>query len=514
MGNIIQTGPGIDQVATTAFRCTVEIDQIGQRLKDALGAGANYVPARLAIARSLAIPEPPALPSGEAGRTIRGENLFGTGEDLSTWLSLLVEHAGRPVADLSDLQALVRAHWARGMRLLADVLEEASGDAFEFKRRLAEAALPLGPARSGNTSLAEGDAAAGVLEPVPLVISIGEVGQDTATGEPFAWPLNGPGGSPHAAFIGGVGSGKTRTASFMLRAIRERTPVPLIAFDFKGDLTDANNRLDEAFRATVIDPPHRAVPIDVLALADRSRTGTTLAAQRLRDSLGTLKGAGFGPVQKGLLGDAAERALASHAPCRLPDVLAALRHVYADKDRKEDGAIASLADLCRFSLFDPQLSPSEFFSRSWIIRLTSDLPDLVKISIVTLITDALDRHLNTLADAPVDDRGNRALRIVCVIDEAHRILGVKLPGLSGLIRLSRSKGGVVMLISQSPDDFEGVEDDFLNEMGLIVAFRTNADARQVRRILGPSANLATLERGHAWAKTSGETGARRVLAWR
>lgn len=171
-------------------------------------------------------------------------------------------------------------------------------------------------------------------------------------------------------------------------------------------------------------------------------------------------------------------------------------------------------DLTRFPLFSPQLAPKNFFERSWIIRLTSDLPDLVKVSIVTLMTDALDRYLNSLPDAPVDAEGNRGLRITAMIDEAHRILGSKLPGLSGLIRLSRSKGGSVILISQGPDDFSGVDDEFLDQMGLVGAFRSNADAGAVRRIFGSGANLSKLEKGQAWIKKGGEVSARRVLAWK
>ncbi|WP_337876633.1 hypothetical protein [Elioraea sp.] len=71
-----------------------------------------------------------------------------------------------------------------------------------------------------------------------------------------------------------------------------------------------------------------------------------------------------------------------------------------------------------------------------------------------------------------------------------------------------------MLISQGPDDFSGEDDEFLNEMGLVVAFRTNADARAVRRIFGPGANLAMLEKGQAWVKVGAEPAPRRVIAWR
>lgn len=71
-----------------------------------------------------------------------------------------------------------------------------------------------------------------------------------------------------------------------------------------------------------------------------------------------------------------------------------------------------------------------------------------------------------------------------------------------------------MLISQSPEDFSGEDDDFLSEMGLVASFATNASPQAVRRILGPGANLATLQKGQAWVKLRGETGARRITAWR
>ncbi len=482
---------------------------VAQRLKDALGFGAFNIPARLAIARSLAISDAPVSPTAEAGRVIKGDTLFGTGSDLLSWISLLVEHQGRPPKDIGELQTWVRAHWSRGMLQLGALLDESGNDAGEFWRLIADAALPQGPAGKTDVYSPTDSTTARAL-----ILTVGEIGEDVADGATVLWALNAPGGSPHAAFMGGVGSGKTRTAAAMLRRIRETVPVPIIAFDFKGDLSDDKNRLHEAFGATVLNPPAHPIPLDVLALADATPMGITLAAQRLRDSLTTLKGAGFGPIQRNLLSEAAERALRNRRPCSLPDVRDALISVYEEQDRKEDGAIATLQDLSRFSLFSPELSPEAFFQRSWIVRLTSDLPDLVKVSIVTLITDALDRYLNSLPDSPIDKDGNRALRVIAMIDEAHRILEAKLPGLSGLVRLSRSKGGSVVLISQGPDDFSGVEDDFLDQMGLVVAFRTNADAKAVRRILGSTANLAKLERGQAWTKMGGESSARRVLAWR
>ena len=497
----------LDQIANATFRTPAAGEEIAQRIKDTLGFGAFNLPARLAIARSLAIPEPPPAIGGDGGRGINGNNLFGSGPDLAAWLSLLIEHDLTPVENLADLHARVRAHWLRGLIALDQSLAKTDGDREAFWIDIAQSALSDG---IGAVLVDAGDI---VPRGGAIAIPVGPVGTDLSSGDTVFWRPNVGGGSPHAAFMGGIGSGKTRTAIFMLRTLRQSVSVPLIAFDFKGDMTDEDNALDRSFDAQVIAPPYQPLPLDVLALVDRSPNGITAAALRVRDSLATLKGAGFGPRQKDALAEAAEQALRTCTPCRLTDLRDALKAIYADRGWKEDGAIMTLNDLCRLPLFTPDLDPQTFFKRSWIIRLGQDLPDTVRVAIVTLVTDALDRYLNPLPDSPTDAEGNRALRVVCLIDEAHRVLGARLPGLSNLIRMSRSKGGAVMLISQKPDDFAGVDDEFLGEMGIIACLATNASPQAVRKILGPNANLSVLQRGQAWVKLRGEASARRIMCW-
>lgn len=65
------------------------------------------------------------------------------------------------------------------------------------------------------------------------------------------------------------------------------------------------------------------------------------------------------------------------------------------------------------------------------------------------------------------------------IDEARHILGSKHLALSDNIRLHRAKGLMVMLASQSPDDYDGAGDDYLENIGLPVCFKTNAASGQV-----------------------------------
>lgn len=110
----------ITEVAQTSFRTTREADELNDRLQRVLGMPHRYGPARLAIARSLALqktPEAHTTKGADLGRTIRGDPLFGGDADLGAWTALLVERAG---TDLSrrDLQELVAAHWHRGAKLI------------------------------------------------------------------------------------------------------------------------------------------------------------------------------------------------------------------------------------------------------------------------------------------------------------------------------------------------------------------------------------------------------------
>lgn len=500
-------GPSLDQFATASYRASAAADVVAKALKDALGFGAFNIPARLAIARSLSVAELPALPDDELGRAIKGDTLFGANIELATWVSLFIEYYNRNPASLAEFQGWVKAHWTRGLFLLSETLEQAGQDASRFWRIIAETCLPKS---EGGTS----DVGAGRLVsdlPPSGVVSV-RLGEDARTGEPVEWRVNAKGSAPHSALMGASGTGKTTTAISILKDIREATGVPMVVFDLKADLTQPDKGLDRILEARVVSPRTEAIPLDVLHLTNRSRNEITLAAQKLRDMLGALKGPGFGAVQKNLFVEAAERALNAHTPCTLDHVRDALSTLYQEQGRSPDGATNTMDELCRLKLFDPKLSPPEFFRQSWIIQLPDALSQSVRVSVVTLVAEALNRHLSEFGDAPVDADGNRALRVVLVIDKAHHVLETHVRAIGNLLRVSRSRGGAVMLISQRPDDFDAADADFLADMGLILSFQTNAEARSVERLFAKGANVAKLGRGEAWVKIGGE--ARRVVVWR
>ena len=140
-------------------------------------------------------------------------------------------------------------------------------------------------------------------------VLIGEISEEVTSKTKIIWSLNGQGGSPHSAIMGGVGSGKTRTAAAMLRSIREQTAVPLLAFDFKGDLgTDAlggGYHIDELFHAQTLEPPRTPIPLDVLSLRSAGEIDVAEAASRFRDSFSRLKGSRMGDRQRTAIHEAA-----------------------------------------------------------------------------------------------------------------------------------------------------------------------------------------------------------------
>ena len=365
-------------LSTATFNTTRAADSICSDLTRKAGWPHRYVAARLAIARSLSLPAlPPPLTDEECddkATPLRGMQLFGEGIDPAAWLSLIVQRASDRTMTKRSFRALVSAHWKRGAELLKNDWERTEGDMAGFVERLAELAnFPVDVEKGvGKSAGAEAPVVSGAVQ-----LSIGEAGRDTRTGEQVTFALNGAGGSPHMAVMGGVGSGK----------------------------------------------------------------------------------------------------------------------------------------LTQFGLFVPQSSPAEFFSRSWIIRLPQDGSEEMRRLIVNLTLNALDGWLNAQPDAPADEQGIRTLRHVTLLDEAHVILRTRLPALANLVRMSRSKGGVVMLVSQSSDDFEAADDGYLDNMGLTLAFNTQAKPGPTRRIFGDGHTLTGLNVGEALCRIRSEAKTRRVVAW-
>ncbi len=504
----------LPELATSTFRTTRTADDICADISEKLGWRQKYVAARLSLGRSLSLPEqPPELQDKDRedmATPMRGMQLFGEDADTAVWLALIVQHSDEAEITKPDLQALVTRHWHRGALLLRQDWENGGQNMQDFVAHLAELANFAG---GGDRHEHAPSSHAVPTFAGEVRLPAGEIARDLKSDEHVRFSVNGAGGSPHMAIMGGVGSGKTRTAIHMLRTLHRHCELPLLAFDFKGDLADS---FTPGFGITSIMPPETAIPLDVLHVAATDDTSIKTGASRIRDSIAAVKSRKPSGVQSGALREAVTTILrrsSPDAPAKLRDVALALESEYEDRGRKSDELTATLSELTQFNLFTPTLSPSEFFARSWIIQLPQDGSSEMRRLIINLTLDALDRWINSQPDAPTDDKGARALRHLTMLDEAHVILSTKLPALGNLVRMSRSKGGALMLISQSPDDFEGAEDSYLDNMGMTLAFNTQAKPGATKRIFGGAESLTSLQVGEAICRIRSEARTRKIRCW-
>lgn len=501
------------ELSKTDFRTTKASDDINTKLQNLLSLSHRYGPARLAIGLSLAEEDKPALKSDDLedmGKPIRGEFLFGTAADIATWTAILVEHMGADNPGKRDLQAAVAAHWHRGIQLMWEAWKTKDQSFDQFLIHIMERA---GLRASGAGVRIGGEPGiVGEARAMPVELMIGDPSVDLATNQVVTWKMNARGVSPHIAVMGTLGTGKTRLANGLMTQIKTQAPdCAFLVFDMgKGDLAN-NHELVQALGAQVLGSPRVPIPLDVLFVPDRTENSYLEAAKRFRDSLQRASTTHLGANQLDLVKEAALRALRRRNPTTIVDVKDALIELYDEQKRKSDAVVSTMKDLCDYVLFSPTMSPEEFLTRSWVLDVHSADEQTQKL-VVYLVIDAVYTYLNRLADSAMDEDHNRALRLTVVVDEARKVLGYGHPSLLEVVRTARSKGGAVMFISQSPDDFSS-EDNFMSDIGLTISFRTNAKPAGLKAVLGENVDLGGLQSGVCVTRLPERKGVMRIKAW-
>lgn len=235
---------------------------------------------------------------------------------------------------------------------------------------------------------------------------------------------------------------------------------------------------------TAIEVGAHPIPLDFLPDPGVGSTSITQAAMQFRDSI-ALCCKSVGNVQQDQLRIAVEEVIRSERRRDLTAIRSRYEQNLAAVGRSADSVVSRLNELTALQVFDPTMSTSDFFRRSWLISLKALASEELKRLVILLILDALKGFVLSQADTPVVD-GFRTLRHVLVIDEARRILAqARYQSLVDLVRQGRSKGEVIMLLSQDPSDFEGKADDFMTQLGTIIAFACSQSQRGLKALQGP-----------------------------
>ncbi|GMX63479.1 hypothetical protein Elgi_30920 [Paenibacillus elgii] len=504
------------ELARTGFRTTKQADDLNSQFQSLLGMQYRYGPARMAIGISLSLTTQPDFDitaHDDLGKAINGENLFGSGAELATWVALIVEREKMESLKKKDFINAVAAHWHRGINILWEAWKNCGND---FDRFLVHIMEQAGVSRNGEAFNAHITSQTGEFYPnaVPINLILGDPGINIATNETVKWRMNGRGVSPHIAIMGTLGTGKTRLANNLLYQIKNAmNDCGFIIFDMgKGDLANDADLIG-SLGATVIKVPAEPVPLDVLYVEEKSNNAVLDSARRFRDSFMRANTSRLGGKQSDAVREAGIRALRKQSPITLNHLRDSLEEVYNEKNKKTDDIVFStLKEMCDYNLFEPNMSPDEFFRRSWIIDV-HEADEMTQRFVVFLILDAIDTYLARLRDSALDDEFNRALRLMVVIDEARKVLGFGQPSLINIVRTSRSKGGAVLFITQSPDDFAQDDENYLENIGLPICFRTNAKNSSLKSVLGGSVDLAGLGNGVCVTRLPDNPTLVRIQAW-
>lgn len=300
--------------------------------------------------------------------------------------------------------------------------------------------------------------------------------------------LNGQATAPHIALMGKVGSGKTTTGVQIARQIVEAASVPLLFIDPKGEFV-GTDRLTGALSEfgvppTAIEVGQQPIPLDFLPDPGVGKTSITQAAMQFRDSIG-LCCKSVGNVQQDQLRIAVEEVIRHERRRDLNVIRSRYEQNLAAVGKPVDSVVSRLNELTALNVFDPTMPTSEFFGRSWLISLKALASEELKRLVILLVLDALKGFVLSQADTPVVE-GFRTLRHVLVIDEARRILAQsRYQSLVDLVRQGRSKGEVLMLLSQDPSDFDGKADDFMTQLGTVISFACSQSQRGLKALQGP-----------------------------
>jgi DNA sulfur modification protein DndE len=459
------------RILEAQFRVAREVSEFCQVLRLRLGLEHNNEVARLCIARSLhdsAAPQP-VLNGRDLAPAMRGRHLFGE-DGLDLWLCTLLEGGGLGKDhSIEAIRPFVEAHWERGCALLRDDWEAADRDQVNFILRLATC-LP----QAGETAVHRaGIPSVGGLISVP----VGEISRAVLGEASVAVPLNAPSVAPHIALLGKNGSGKSRTGMTMAAHIVKAAEIPVLILDPKSEFCKGGRvdpKLAERFPGirgiSLGDAP---IPLDFLPDRSVGDFAINKATMRFRDSLARCV-RGAGDVQMQNLRDAVESVIRSGGPRDIETIRRAYQAILTRAGKDSDSIDSRLGDLTKLKVFDAKLPAHQFFSQSWVIGLKDAPSEEVRRLALLLLLDAFSSWSLGQPESVLVD-GHRTIRHLLVIDEARRILKEKkYESLVDLLREGRSKGQVVMLLSQDPSDFVGQNEDFMGQIGTVVAFLCNA----------------------------------------
>jgi DNA sulfur modification protein DndE len=326
--------------------------------------------------------------------------------------------------------------------------------------------------------------------PLPL-----RVGKDLTTGDSITAVLNdiGKHNNAHVAVAGESGSGKTQFALSLLKQVVEASAgqVNFIYLDFKGlkkdDLAFYQPFFD-ATRAEYIDTPQVPFPLNPLTFIDNINEKNKLMGINKFVDIMLSYAPKMGSTQAQRLKEATRDAFNAKKHGEYPSFKDIAKQLFEVTKGKPDTLTELIEKLSEYDLFASETdSNNSFLNRNIYLSLSGDLDRTVRFTATFLTVNYIYNTFMNMENAPVEN-DYQTLRYVLLIDEAHVIFKDKKSQdlLEKMLREIRSKGVMVVLLSQGIEEFNQPSFDFSSmcENAFLLNIKDKTNLNQMKRFLG------------------------------
>jgi len=301
------------------------------------------------------------------------------------------------------------------------------------------------------------------------------------------------------AIAGMAGSGKTQLMKDILYQISKNTNQELkfIFFDYKGEGNPEQLKpfLDATkcdFIDIVTDGGIKFNPFLSISLEERQRP---FSIKAFVDTVATFVPS-VGVAQKNILTNVIT-ALFDEKNGTYPtinELFKSIEEYYEENNKRPDTLFAGIQDLTT-NIFDCNPNNIDILDNSLYLNLPPALSDTLRQLIVFLLLRYFNTYFSSTNDCEPKDH-IFPLRYVIVIDEAHIYLKNKnaRKALEELLRLLRSKGVIIVMLSQGVEDYKTKDFDFASQVKLPICLNVqNKDYKSISSFVGTPSSKYKLE---------------------
>ena len=484
-----------------AIKTSKDNHAVVKRLQLLYGFAQMHLPAKIAVALSLQQNKIFDLQDFQNvdnnGVEFSEDTLFGGRDNYIVYKALFNQHYERLLGD-SEFNKLVKIHLDWGLnKLKEEVLDSDRG-------RNAHVDYLLSIIKRGTNlvineqSLPLNQGAINYLTPpftIPDLVSF-ELGKKQ-NGEVVEIKLNDlkEYESHHIAIAGTTGSGKTELIKDILHQISKNTngKLKFIFFDYKGE--GESNKLKPFLDSTncqYINPLEQDFDFNPLSFINiTNERYLNFHINSFVDAVAAIEtklGAKQKNLLKTILSLCFEKKKKKGEHPTLLDLFEEVKSYYEEHKEKPDSLFAIMDDLSQGVFANKQISKqNKIYEKNIYVSLPEAMSEKLRQLCVFLTLKYLLSEFTAMDDTiPNDDRIN-PLRYVIVIDEAHVYLNNKNARsiLEQLLRVIRSKGVVVIMLSQSPEDYYKPDFDFASQVKIPICLHIkNKNEKAIERFIG------------------------------